>query len=151
MYCNKTNLWCTFGKMEYHSEQGDWSLVTSLVDSGDTGSRGSGRQAGGRVALTSTEPTCLPGKYWHAAAAHTELLVTLACSLRQLSPFPGTQVSAVSLPTISIPCPRKQASLMFNTARTYPSSSKDSSVSKENKKKPSENLITFGFKCSGAM
>lgn len=26
--------------MEYHSEQGDWSLVTSLVDTGDMGARG---------------------------------------------------------------------------------------------------------------
>lgn len=141
MYCNKTSLWCTFGKMEYHSEQGDWSLVTSLVDTGDIRDWGVwGRVRDGHLfhpqspcaCRGSTHVQLLSHNYWSLWPAASE------------SSLPSLEHSLVqSLSTLSIPFPRKKASLLFNTARISPTKNlKILQCQKkiENRKKPSEKL-----------
>lgn len=88
--------------MESHSEQGDWNLVTCLVDIRDREKQ--------EFVLTST---CLPEKDI-TAAAETKLLVLLLDSA-------GSCVGLLlQLFTTTISFQRKQASLQFSTLRISP-------------------------------
>lgn len=89
MYWNKTSLWCTFGKMESHSEQGDWSLVTCLVDTGDNpdGKVGWGGEGWARI-HRGHMPAQGVGVGWGWGGG-----VQMYRSSAQLSPFSRTQLT----------------------------------------------------------
>lgn len=153
MHCNKTSLWCTSGKMETHSKQGDCSLVTCLVDTGDNqdggvwGKRGSGQLLHPLSPLAhqrSTDVQLLAHNYWslQPAAKDSSLPPSEHSSCSGLAPGPFT---------ISISFPKKTSKLAFHAARTSPTKILmifQCQKKRGKEKNPQGNFITFGFKCS---